>query len=129
MFKLLRSYLFWTYERGSLHYDVMVTLILVFMFASPRLIDYKDRPVETVALQSTEVLVKEAGRSGTSSRFVYQIRADQVGGPQAGQSEDDRKAAIVRVIEPISGEVSLERYEPVVDAHGKIVAYNAWVLR
>ena len=129
MGKLLRSYFFWTYERGSFHYDVMVTLILVFMFASPRLIDYKDRPVETVALQSTEVLVKEAGRSGTSSRFVYQIRADQVGGPQAGQSEDDRKAAIVRVIEPISGEVSLERYEPVVDAHGKIVAYNAWVLR
>ena len=31
MFKLLRSYIFWTYERGSLHYDVMVTLILLFL--------------------------------------------------------------------------------------------------
>ena len=32
-------------------------------------------------------------------------------------------------IEPISGEVSLDHYEPVRDAQGKVVAYNAWVLR
>jgi len=25
--------------------------------------------------------------------------------------------------------VTLERYEPVLDAHGKVVAYNAWVVR
>jgi hypothetical protein len=25
MLKLLKSYAFWTYERGSIHYDVMVT--------------------------------------------------------------------------------------------------------
>ena len=30
MFKTLRSYIFWTYERGSFHYDVMVTPILIF---------------------------------------------------------------------------------------------------
>ena len=30
--KVLRSYFFWTYERGSFHYDVMVTLILLFLF-------------------------------------------------------------------------------------------------
>jgi hypothetical protein len=53
MGKLLRSYLWWTYERGSFHYDVMVTLILIFMFVSPRLIDFKDKPVETVALNSS----------------------------------------------------------------------------
>jgi len=51
--KLLRSYLFWTYERGSFHYDVMVTLILLFLFLAPRFIDFKDKPVETVALQSS----------------------------------------------------------------------------
>jgi hypothetical protein len=129
MGKLLRSYLWWTYERGSFHYDVMVTLILIFMFVSPRLIDFKDRPVETVALNSSEVLVKEAGTSGGSSRFVFQIRADELGGPQPSQTDDARRAAILRVIEPISGEVTLERYEPVLDARGKVVAYNAWVVR
>jgi hypothetical protein len=129
MGKLLRSYIFWTYDRGSLHYDVMVTLILIFLFVSPHVIDFKDRPVETVALRSSEVLVKEAGRSGSSSRFIYQIRADQEGGPQVGQSDSERKAAILRVVEPISGEVTLERYEPVLDTHGKVVAYDAWVVR
>jgi hypothetical protein len=129
MGKLLRSYVFWTYERGSFHYDVMVTLILIFMFLSPRLIDFKDRPVETVALNSSEVLVKEDGTSGGASRFMYQIRADEPGGPQAAQTDEQRRAAMLRVIEPISGAVTVERYEPVVDTHSKVVAYNVWVVR
>ena len=129
MRSLLTRYFWWTEERGSIHYDVMVTLILLFLFVSPQFINYKDRPVETVALHSSEVLVKEAGRSGESARFMYQIRADMPGGPQPSQAEDDRQQAILRVVEPISGEVTLERYEPVYDSHHKIVAYDAWVLR
>jgi hypothetical protein len=129
MGKILRSYIFWTYERGSFHYDVMVTLILIFLFVSPHVINYNDRPVETVALHASEVLVKEAGRVGSNSRFVFQIRSDQEGGPQENQTDEERKAAILRVVEPISGEVTLERYEPVLDAHGKVVAYNAWVVK
>jgi hypothetical protein len=126
MFKLLNSYIFWAYERGSVHYDVLVTAILVFMFVSPHIINYNDKPVETVALHASEVLVKEAGSSGQRSRFMYQIRADDMG--QAA-TDAERRAAILRVIEPISGEVSLDHYEPVYDAQHKIVAYNAWVLR
>jgi hypothetical protein len=124
--KLIKSYFFWTYERGSIHYDVMVSLILIFMFLSPRLFDFKDKPVETVALHASEVLVKEAGTSGESSRFMYQVRADDM---QGAATDEERRAAILRVVEPISGEVTLERYEAVRDAQGRIVAYNAWVLR
>jgi hypothetical protein len=126
MLKLLKSYLFWTYQRGSLHYDVMVTAILVFMFVTPHFVDFKDRPVETVALHSSEVLVKEAGRSGESSLFLYQIRADDMGSPH---SDAEIRQAMLRVIEPISGEVTIERYEQVKDQSGHIVAYNAWVTR
>jgi len=126
MFKMIRNYIFWSYERGSFHYDIMVTAILLFMFVSPHFIDYKDKPVETVALHASEVLVREAGTSGGSSRFIYQVRAEDMGG---AATDSERQAAILRVIEPISGEVSLERYEPVYDAQGKVIAYNAWVLR
>ncbi len=122
----MRSYFFWTYERGSFHYDVMVTLILIFMFVAPHYIDFNDRPVETVALHSSEVLVKEAGTSGGSSRFIYQIRAEELGG---AKTDAEMQAAILRMVEPISGEVTLERYEPVKDAQGKVIAYDAWVLR
>jgi hypothetical protein len=122
----VRSYFFWTYERGSFHYDVMVTLILIFMFVAPHYIDFNDRPVETVALHSSEVLVKEAGTSGGSSRFIYQIRVEELGG---AKTDAEMQAAILRVVEPISGEVTLQRYEPVKDAQGKVIAYDAWVLR
>src|SRR5579862_4585408 len=124
--QLIGSYFFWAYERGSFHYDVMVTLILLFMFVSPWVIDFKDRPVETVALHSSEVLVKEAGTVGGSSQFVYQIRADEMGNVK---TDTEVKAAILRAVEPISGEVSLERYEAVKDAQGRVIAYDAWVLR
>jgi hypothetical protein len=126
MFKMINNYIFWAYERGSFQYDIMVTAILLFMFVSPHFIDFKDKPVETVALHASEVLVREAGTSGGSSRFIYQVRAEDMGG---AATDSERQAAILRVIEPVSGEVSLERYEPVRDAQGKVIAYNAWVLR
>jgi hypothetical protein len=79
-----------------------------------------------VALHSSEVLVKEAGTSGGSSRFIYQIRAEELGD---AKTDAEMQAAILRVVEPISGEVTLQRYEQVKDAQGKVIAYNAWVLR
>ena len=109
MRNLLNSYFWWSYERGSFHFDVLVTLILLFLFLSPRVIDFKDRPVETVALQSTEVLVKEAGEVNGDAQFIYQIRADMPGGPQVTQTESERRDAILRVVEPISGAVTIER--------------------
>jgi hypothetical protein len=126
MANLLKSYFFWTYERGSFHYDVIVTAILLFMFVTPRFVDFKDRPVETAALHSSEVLVKEAGMEGSSSRFVYQVRAEDMNNPR---TDAEINAGILRLVEPISGEVTIERYEAVRDASGRVVAYNAWVLR
>ena len=129
MSNLLKNYFWWTYERGSLHYDVMVTLILIFMFVSPRFIDFKDRPTETVALRSSEVLVREAGQVGNSAQFIYQIRTDVPGGPKPSQSDAERRAAILRVVEPISGAVTFEHADPVYDEQKHIIAYDAWVLK
>jgi hypothetical protein len=123
---LLKSYFFWTYRRGTFHYDVLVTLILLFMFVTPRFIDFKDRPVETVALHSSEVLVKEAGQTDDSSRFIFQVRADDMLG---AKTDDERRAAILRLVEPISGEVTLDSYAPVKDAGGHVVAWDAVILR
>ena len=126
MGKLLKSYFFWTYDRGSIHFDIMVTAILLFLFVSPHYIDFKDRPVETVALHSSEVLVKEAGMAGDSARFIYQIRADNMGN---AATDEQIRAAILRLVEPISGEVTVVRYDAVKDASGHVVAYNATVLK
>lgn len=124
---LLRRYFFWTYERGSFHYDVMVTLILLFLFVSPHFIDFKEKPVQAVPLRRSEVLVREQGSTGTEARFVYEIRVDDLHG---AKSDEEVKAAVLNVIQPIAGDVTLERCcSPVVDAKGNVVAYDATVSR
>jgi hypothetical protein len=120
IWKTIRGYILWTYERGSMQYDVMVTLILLFIFLSPYWVNFKDKPVERTPHQ-TGVVVTPEGQSGG---FIYQIDASAVQGEPATFEED-----LLRVIEPIAGEVEITRYEPVRDAKGRVVAYKVWVKR
>ncbi len=122
MMRLLGSYFFWAYERGSVQYDVMVTLILLFLFVGPRFIDFKDKPVTTVPIRASEVLVKNAANGD----LRYEVRAEDLGGVSG---DADLRKALLRVIQPISGDVTIEGYQPVVDTKGKVVAYDATVKR
>ncbi len=123
--RILRSYLFWTYERGSLHYDVMVTLILLFLFLAPRFIDFKDRPVADVGLQPTQVLVRHEGYNAGSERLVYTVRAADLQGLRGPALQDQA----MKIIQPISGPVTVERITPVEDTAGHVVAYDVTVHR
>ena len=125
MTNFVRSYFFWTYERGSLHYDVMVTVILLFLFLGPRFIDFKDRPVPDVALQPTQVLVRHSGYNAGSERLVYTVRAADL----HGATGPDLENAAMKIIEPFSGPVTVDRITPVQDIHGKTVAYDVTVHR
>jgi hypothetical protein len=40
----LRGYFWWTYPRGSVPYDIMVTLILAFIFITPIFVNFRDKP-------------------------------------------------------------------------------------
>ena len=115
--RTLKGYLFWTYDRGSFHYDVMVTLILAFIFIGPRFIDFKDQP-RIPLVHPNGVVVSADGR-------MYQVDAAAVD----AQDEGMVRTNFVRVIRPIAGPVTVERVEPVRDAVGHIVAYRAWVKR
>ncbi|MCI0355184.1 MAG: hypothetical protein L0099_09115 [Acidobacteria bacterium] len=118
IWKTIRSFIFWEYERGSLQYDVMVTLILAFIFLAPLRIDFKDKPVERNPHQ-TVVVVQPDGQGG----LVYQVEAAAV----TGSGDVAIEAALLRVIEPIAGEVTIVRREPVYDHSGRISAYKVWV--
>ena len=121
---LFRNYFWWTYDRGSLHYDVMVTVILAFLFLAPRFIDFHDRPVNTRPLTSSEVLVKNA--THPDHQLVFEVRASDLAG---ANTDTDRRARLVQIIEPIAGPVTIESYTPVTDTHGAVVAYDATVTR
>ena len=123
--KILRSYFFWTYERGSFHYDIMETLILLFLFVSPRFIDFQDKPVPEIPMQQSEVLVKAARSANGEAQFVYEIRVDDLYG---AKTDADIREAILKVVEPIAGAVTLEKYTPVADPKGHVIAYDATIV-
>jgi hypothetical protein len=118
IWRTIRGYILWSYERGSLHYDIMVTLILLFVFVSPYFINYKDKPVERNP-HLTGVVVIPGAKGG----FIYQIEASAVNTAAAG----DIRRQLEQIIEPISGAVSITNVETVRDASGHALSYKVWV--
>jgi hypothetical protein len=116
----IRGYIWWTHERGSFHYDVMVTLILLFIFLAPNWVNFNDKPTERNPHQTAIVTVIP-----DQGDFIYQIDASAV---QGGNPTDTRNE-LMQIIEPIAGEIVLLRYEVVSDHKGRVVSYRAWVRR
>jgi len=120
MLRTLRSYIFWSYERGSIQYDIMVTLVLLFLFITPHLWNYNDRPVFHLPSQ---VMVDNDG----SGELVYQVRAADV--EKLAVSTGNTDTALRRIIEPIAGDVRIERYETVPGPDKHPIAYKVWAHR
>jgi hypothetical protein len=120
VWRTIKGFFFWSHERGTAQYDVMVTLILLFVLFSPRLINYNDRPVERNPHPSGVVVLPDAGGG-----LVYQVDGKAV---QAGDDGTVR-AGLLRIIEPISGGVSIKHYEAITDNKGQVVAYRVWAER
>jgi hypothetical protein len=120
VWRTIRGYILWQYERGTLHYDIMVTLILIFILFSPRVINFNDKPIARNP-HPTEVVVT----SDAEGRLIYQVAASAVS-PEDDSSMEDQ---LLRIIEPISGAVSIVSYEPVKDGKGKIQSYKVLAQR
>ncbi|MDT8070478.1 MAG: hypothetical protein ROO76_20110 [Terriglobia bacterium] len=118
--KTVKGYIWWTFPRGSFHYDVMVTLILLFIFVTPMFVNFKDKPAERKP-HPTQVEVVPDGING----FIFEVQAAAV----HGNSDDQIRQDLMRVIEPIAGESKISRYEPVQDLGGRTVGYRVWVRR
>jgi hypothetical protein len=116
--KILKSYFFWTYQRGSFHYDIMVTLILLFLFVSPRFINFHDRPEESSS-RGHGVLV----HAGPNGSFTFEVGADQV--PESSDANRLR-AELQSSIAPIAGAVSIERWQAQKDSSGRVESYKVW---
>jgi hypothetical protein len=117
--RTLKSYVLWTHERGSFHYDVMVTLILAFIFLTPLKWNYGDHPVPDKRPAS------EIGVQVTADGFVYEIPASQLQSVDATQVQ----AELQELITPVSGAVTIDRYERVKDPNGRKGAWRVWAHR
>ena len=120
IFRTIRDFVLWSYERGTIQYDIMVTLILLFVFLSPLWINFNDKPVQHNPHQ-TEVVVAPDGQGG----FIYKVDASAV----LGHEDAQVRAELLQIIEPLSGEVSITKVEPIRDRSGRVLTYKVWVQR
>ena len=105
---------FWTYERGTWQYDLMVAAILAFVFLTPRSL-FHDRPTLTEARQVVEV----RGLEGTG----YRVEARLLEG-----NARSLEANAEHILEEVTGRpVEILRIEPVLDARGRVQAYTVWL--
>jgi len=124
MNKILKSYFYWTYPRGSFHYDVMVSLILLFIFVTPWLWDYGDKPRSTAANIQPVLVVGDGGRG-----LIVTMQASDVNVPAAG-SDAEIKKALKKAMEPVLGDsMFVERWVLSRDPNGNPQSWKVWAHR
>ncbi len=123
MNRILKSYFYWTYPRGNFHYDVMVTLILLFIFVTPQLWNYGAKPV--VAQGPAHPMQVTA--NGARGVIVSVQSADVIVPP--GASDNDVKKLLRQAIEPVTGDaVFVEHWETARDQQGNLI-WKVWAHR
>jgi hypothetical protein len=120
IWRTIRGYVMWQYERGTLHYDIMVTLILIFLFFSPYWIHFNDKPVAQIPHPMEIVVTPD-----TQGRLLYQIEAGAI---SPGDDHSVREQ-LQHKIESVSGAVVIEKYDTVTDRKGRVQSYKVLVQR
>src|SRR5579872_149453 len=118
VWRTIRGYIFWSHERGTIQYDVMVTLILLFVFLTPLWINFKDKPVERNPHPTGVEVVPDAGGG-----LIYEIQAAAI----STKDNVPVQEQLMHIIEPISGAVAITKVQPEFDKHGQVSSYKVWV--
>jgi hypothetical protein len=106
----LKRFILWDYPRASWQYDVMVGLILAFIFLTPREI-FRDQP------KPKNVTLVDTDKSG--SRFLIEPEL------LSGQDAATQRATVEKLIHSQAGarNRSVERLEPIFDAEKDLRGY------
>ena len=109
----LKRFILWDYARASWQYDVMVGVILIFVFLTPRMW-FRDQPRTPQASQ-----VAQLGHGGD----VFWIEPELL----AGAPENQRIPKTVSILKSRTGKIrSLTRVEPILDSEGEVKGYMAF---
>ena len=125
--QVLLSYFYWTYPRGNVHYDIMVTVILLFIFLTPQIKgwSYGDKPSP---LGGPAHPIQVTGNDGQG--VIVTVQASDVSlDLHTTESDPVVKKALRKAIEPVTGDdVFVESWETGTDAQGHSV-WKVWAHR
>ena len=100
-------------------HSLSIALILLFIFVTPLWVNFRDKPRERPP-QQTEIVVQQ-----TADGFMYKVDASSV---EPGSDREIRRS-LLRIIEPVTGFVMIDKYEEVRDRNNRVVAYKVWTHR
>ena len=107
----MKRFLLWSFERGSVQYDVICVVILAFIFGMPATF-WDDRP-DWMRIRSAEIS-QAKDDDGTP---VWVVKATE------------QQDAANRLKASLGQAVTITHIEPVEDSYGKLVAYAFWIVR
>jgi hypothetical protein len=111
----LKRFILWDYARASWQYDVMVGVILIFIFFTPRNW-FRDQPRTP---QASQVALLGAGHGSN----VFWVEPELL----AGIPEDQRLTTLSHILKDRYGKnVVLTRVEPILDSEREIKGYMAF---
>lgn len=113
---MLKRFILWDFKRASWQYDVMVGIILAFIFLTPRAW-FRDQP-RIPSVRSIALLPSENGSS------VFFVNSELL----AGVPEKQRVQKLTGILQARMGNRRLlvTRVEPVLDSEGELQGYMAF---
>ena len=109
----MKRFLLWSFERGSIQYDVICIIIIAFIFLTPPAA-FHDRP-DFMRVPTDETIRRTSDDNGHT---VFTVKA-----------EKGTQQALDRLKGKIDGPFTVSKTEPVYDSTGVVVAYSIWVER
>ena len=119
----VKRFLLWTFERGSIHYDIICAIILAFIFLTPPKL-LNDRP-NYMRVKMTDANVRLSHDDDGSPVYTVKLQTGVFSREEA--NKDDAKATLSKELNmplPID-----PRMEPVYDFTGALKAYAIWAER
>lgn len=112
---MIKRFILWDFKRGSWQYDVMVGLILAFIFLTPREV-FRDGP----RLPTPHGIVMLPSESGMSSFYVDPSLLKDI-------AENQRVTAMTELLRKSTSNprLTVTRLEPFKDSDGELQGYMA----
>jgi hypothetical protein len=121
----LRDTLFWSFERGTLQYDILCGLILVFIFLTPRQ-NFRDWPVidNPQQFRFGEQIVYTLDEEGNP---VLNISTQLV--PATPDVDRVKTLAQDQLQKTLNRPVSIANIKPIRGENGETIGYSVWLDR
>jgi len=120
---------FWSYERGSWPYDLLVIAIIIFVLASPRSW-FHDRPQSGAAVSASVELVSEDsdGQTRTYRVAAAALSPEKRSAKPTPELERETHAILGRSVDDLKGRTfQVLRIDPVIAPDGSVSYYDVMI--